>query len=175
MFAHESATRAENPVWISRGTENFEYSGILVRPTAVLFDTETGRLVVVVRALSSDYNRPTTIDLCLARISAWVVSGSVRPALPHREVSLYLRFPDAADIMIAPNLTQTARWVATREEQLRRHGRTRWKERTPFIPGPALACVLSTSVEAACSTCRSIHGSNRYHPPKSATDGQLAR
>ena len=156
MVAHDSATRAENPVGISCGTRDLEYSGILVKPTAVLFDTETGRLVVVVRALPSDYNRPTLIDLCLARISVWVVSGSVRPT-PHREVSLYLRFPDAADITIDPNLTQTARWIATRQAQLRPNGRTRRKYRTSFIPGPALAYVLSTTVETARSTCRPIH------------------
>ena len=129
--------------WLSHGTEQFEHDGILVKPAAVAFDGEQNQLVVVVRALSSDPSRQAPIDLSLARISAFVVAGSLEHTLPHSCVSLHLRYSGNIDLAVDALLDETAHEIAHRRQELRRRTHKRKEQHARVIPGPLLAYVLS--------------------------------
>jgi len=129
--------------WLSHGTEQFEHDGILVKPAAVAFDGEQNQLVVVVRALSSDPSRQAPIDLYLARISAFVVVGSLERTLSHFSVSLHLRYPGNIDVAVDALLDETAQQIEHGRQQLRCRAHKRKKQDARGIPGPLLAYVLS--------------------------------
>ena len=130
--------------WLSHGTEQFEHDGILVKPAAVAFDGEQSQLVVVVRALSSDPSRQAPIDLSLARISAFVVAGSLEQTLPHFSVSLHLRYSGNIDVAVDALLAETAQEIEYRRQALRHRTHERKEQDARIIPGPLLAYVLST-------------------------------
>ena len=141
MKAHNSTTRATSVRWLSNGTTTFEYDGIVVRPAAVQFDARNDQFTVTVAALSSDPSAPTPTDFLLARISAFVVAGSLRRFLPRISVALRLRFPGNLEVAVEPALSKTAVRIANRREYLRRRGHT---DSAKIVLGQVLAYVLSS-------------------------------
>ena len=146
MFAQNKKrqTQAAGPRWLSQGTDRFTHRGILVNPAAVVFDAERAVLTVIVHALRSGSRTPAVIDLHLARITAFVVAGSLEPTLPRFSVTLYLRYPGDMDVEVDVRLTATARQIENRREQLRRRVGKATGQEPPVIPGQVLAYVLST-------------------------------
>ena len=95
--------------WLSHGTEQFVHDGILVKPAAVAFDGEQNvGLPSWCVLVSSNPSRQAPIDLYLARISAFVVAGSLEHTLPHSSVSLHLRYPGNIDVAVDALLDETA-------------------------------------------------------------------
>lgn len=149
MVAQDSAAYADHLFCLSRGTEQFEHNGVVVRPGGVVLDVEHDRLTVIVDALSDDPSEPAPIDRFIARVDAFVVAAALRSTLPRFSVSLYLRYPGGVDVPLDAKLQQTARRIRHRRRQLRCRSRDHQLPEPEVIPGPVLAYVLSTAMEAA--------------------------
>ena len=149
MAAQDSAAYADDLFWLSRGAEQFEHNGVVVRPGSVVLDVEHNRLTVIVDALSDDPSEPAPIDRLNARVGAFAVAGALRSTLPRFSVSLYLRYPGGVDVPVDAQLEQTARRIGHRRRQLRRRSRDSQLPEPGVIPGPVLAYVLSTAMEPA--------------------------
>ena len=149
VAAQDSAAYADDLFWLSRGTEQFEHNGVVVRPGSVVLDVGHDRLTVIVDALSDDPSEPAPIDRFNARVGAFAVAGALRRTLPRFSVSLYLRYPGGVDVPVDAQLEQTARRIRNRRRQLRRRSPTGQLPEPGVIPGPVLAYVLSTAVESA--------------------------
>lgn len=147
MAALESMIPALDHIWVSRGTEQFEHEGILVCPAAVVFDIERCQLIVVEHAVSSDPSNRAKMDVPLARITAFVVAGSLMQSIPHFSVALYLRYADNTDVAVDARLAEMAQLISRRREQVQRRTRSSHTTQPKFILGPVLAYVLTTTNE----------------------------
>lgn len=147
MAALDSMIPALKHIWLSHGTEQFEHEGILVRPAAVASDFERYQLIVIVHAVSSDPCDRATIDVPLARITAFVVAGSLTQSMPHVSVALYLRYADNTDVAVDARLAQTAQLISRRREQVQSRTRSSRFMQPKLILGQVLAYVLTTTYE----------------------------
>ena len=145
--------------------EAFEHDGIVVYPAAVLFDRVRDRLIVVVRAISKDPSSPTTIDVLLGRISAFVIAGNFEYQLSRTSIELYLRYPGDIDVAIDANRSETAQQVEDRRDYLRHRGLTNNHQEQQLIPAQVLAYVLDTSSRHA--------GERNPHPVSAQTQSIL--
>lgn len=147
MAALNSMKPAHDHVWLSHGTQQFEHEGILVHPAAVAFDIQRYQLMVVVRAVSSDPSKKAMIDVPLARITAFVVAGSLMQSMPRFSVALYLRYADNTDVAVDARLAETAQLISRRREQVQRRTRSSHSPHPELILGQVLAYVLTTTDE----------------------------
>lgn len=145
MFLANCLSKRSSFVTISAGEKIFEYKGIIVKPTVVLFDKSRKLLSIVERAISLDPRAPSEIDCLSARISAYVVAFAVeRPSFRSIDVRLYLGYPGNVQTEIEARLHETAKMI--REYRRRQRDRVGLTGGTiPPLPGQVLAYTFSAS------------------------------
>ena len=129
----------------SPSSATFEHDGIVAIAADVAFDIVRGHRVIVVHAVSPHRFGQKTIGVLAARISAFVIAGTLEHVLPRVPVELYLRYPGRIDLAIDADLVKTAQRIERRREYLHHLGRISIREEPQTIPAQVLAYVPATT------------------------------
>ncbi len=147
-------------VTLSVGEHQYEHDGIIVKPMAVSLNRRRRKLSVVERGISEDPHTPKDIDKLSGRISAWVVTNTLKSKLPGgTETVLYLSYPGNIQTEIEAHLRSTERAIYHyRRAQNHHHrlvSRNQWVEK---VPGAVLAYTLMVNIGADSINWRPSHG-----------------